>query len=272
MRYRLIMLALLASLLAACGTTAPAGQPAAAEPVADPYGGASAAPAVAPTTVPATSAAPDAASPAATTAPATSTGDYGGNPSAAEPVTSPAASSAVTIFKIVPSESQVSYEVGETFFNQNNRFVVAVGTTQTLEGEVRLDRDAPQQSTVGPITIDISAFRSDSPRRDQAIRDRWLESARFPLAIFTPTDIVGLPTSYTDGEELTLTITGDLQIREVSQPTTFTVTGQVNGDEMMGLATTQIKMSDFGFSPPNIAGVLGAEDDVKITFQFVARP
>lgn len=178
----------------------------------------------------------------------------------------------VIVFRIIPEESQVTYEVGETFLNQNNRYAVAVGRTQQINGEVRFDPADPRNSSVGAITIDISAFTSDSPRRDNAIRDRWLESARYPLATFVPTAIEGLPETYTSGEEITLTITGDLTVREATRPTTFTVTGAIEGETMRGVAETQIKMTDFGFQPPDIAGVLRAEDDVKISFSFVARP
>jgi len=31
-------------------------------------------------------------------------------------------------------------------------------------------------------------------------------------------------------------------------------------------------MSDFGFGPIQMAGVLGTENEVKINFEFVARP
>lgn len=175
-------------------------------------------------------------------------------------------------YVIVPEESQVSYTVDEVFFREGNRLATAVGVTQIISGEVLLDRDSPQNSSVGPITIDISAFTSDSDRRDNAIRERWLESARFPIATFVPTQIEGLPETYTDGEEITLQITGDLTIRETTSPVTFDVTGQITGDEMTGTATTDIKMSDFGFDPPDIAGILKAEDDARLTFDFVARP
>jgi polyisoprenoid-binding protein YceI len=166
----------------------------------------------------------------------------------------------------------VQYEVGETFFNQNNRYVVAVGVTQEISGAIELDAANPQNSSVGPIEINISAFQSDSPRRDNAIQTRWLESARFPLATFVPTQIEGLPTTYTDGDELTITMIGDLTVRETTRPTSFTVTGKVENGVMTGVATTQILMTDFGFDPPSILGVLGAENEVLITFRFTARP
>jgi hypothetical protein len=31
-------------------------------------------------------------------------------------------------------------------------------------------------------------------------------------------------------------------------------------------------MSDFGFGPISLAGILNTEDEVKINFDFVARP
>lgn len=243
---RVLAMVLLAGALAACA--APAAQTPTEAPTIAP------APTEAPTTAPAPTAA--AATPAA----------IGADTNAA-PV-----GAGVVVFRIVPEESQVTYEVGETFLNQNNRYAIAVGRTQQVNGEVRFDQANPRNSSVGALTIDISTFTSDSPRRDNAIRDRWLESARYPLATFTPTAIEGLPETYTSGEEITLTITGDLTVREVTRPTTFTVTGAIDGETMRGVAETQIKMTDFGFQPPDIAGVLRAEDDVKISFSFVARP
>ncbi|MEI8167525.1 MAG: YceI family protein [Chloroflexales bacterium] len=247
MRYRICAAALLAALLAGCGGT-PASPPAAAATV----------PAA---TVPAAAAAPAATD--TTTVPAAT------DAAATAPASAAAAS---TVFNIVPAESAVTYEVGETFLSQNNRFNVAVGKTQVISGAVNLDRANPRNSTVGPIQIDLSAFQSDNQRRDNAIRDNWLESARFPLATFVPTKIEGLPATYNDGEALTLTITGDLTVRDVTKPVTFTVTGKVVGTEMSGVASAEIKMSDVGVTPPDIAGMLRAEDKVKISFSFVARP
>lgn len=238
---RVLATLLLAAIAAGCAA------PAAQTPTATPT--------VAPATVPPTPTEASAATPAPTVAPTAAT-----------------SGASVVIFRIVPEESEVVYEVGETFLNENNRYAIAVGRTQQVNGEVRLDRANPRNSSVGTITVDISTFTSDNQRRDNAIRDRWLESARYPLATFTPTTIEGLPETYTDGEELTLTIAGDLTVRDVTRPTTFTVTGKIEGDRMQGVAEAQIKMTDFGFQPPSIAGVLRAEDDVKIRFRFVARP
>jgi polyisoprenoid-binding protein YceI len=197
-------------------------------------------------------------------------------PTAAEEPTLTVAQSApptgVVVYKIVPGESTVTYEVGETFFNDNNRFNLAVGKTSQVSGDISVDATNPQNSEVGPLEIDISQFQSDSSRRDGVIRSRFLESSKYPQATFKPIRIEGLPSSYTAGQELKFKISGDLTVKEVTKPVTFNVTARVDGDVLSGTATTTILMSDYGVGPIMLAGILGTEDNVKLILDFVARP
>ncbi len=176
------------------------------------------------------------------------------------------------VYKIIPGESQVSYTVDETFLNQNNRLATAVGITTVINGEVFADLSNPPASTIGPVTVDISQFQSDSGRRDSAIRNNWLESARFPIATFVSTQIEGLPESYVEGQDYPLKVTGDLTVREVTKPVTFDMVVRLSGDTLSGTGTTQILMSDFEVGPITIAGVLNTRDEVIIKLDFVARP
>jgi polyisoprenoid-binding protein YceI len=178
----------------------------------------------------------------------------------------------VTLFEINPDESQVNYEVNETFFSQGNVIATAIGVTKQITGQVSIDYTNPQNSTVGTITIDISQFTSDSNRRDNAIRDRWLESSNYPLAAFTPTSIEGLPAVGEEGVDYPLKITGDLTVKETTQPVTFDATIRLEGDRLVGTATTTLLMSDYGVGPISIAGILETQDEVKLTLIFVAYP
>jgi polyisoprenoid-binding protein YceI len=175
-------------------------------------------------------------------------------------------------FVIVPGESSVTYRVNETFINEGNRLNTAVGVTTAVRGEISIDRARPANSRIGTVTIDISQFKSDSERRDNAIRNRWLESSRFPNAVFTPTSIQGLPDSHQDGREVPVEIAGNLKIRDVTRPVTFASNVKLDGTTLMVAGTTMIKMTDFGFNPPSILGLLRAENDAKLEFRFVARP
>jgi polyisoprenoid-binding protein YceI len=120
--------------------------------------------------------------------------------------------------------------------------------------------------------VDISQFKSDSGRRDNKIREDFLESASFPIATFVPTQIDGLPVSYNEGDELALQITGDLTVKEVTQPVTFEAMVVGQDGELSGEATTTILMSDFGVGPISILGILETEDEVLLTINFVTLP
>jgi polyisoprenoid-binding protein YceI len=183
---------------------------------------------------------------------------------------SAAAQLALERYVIVPAESTLTYRVGEVFLGENNRFNLAVGTTTGLQGEVHVNRANPAESRVGKITVDISRLTSDSARRDNAIRARWLESGRFPGAEFTPTAIRGLPSRYRDGEDVQVTIFGNLKIRDVTRETPFAAKLNLDGPRLTGDATTTIKMTDFGFQPPAILGMLRSENEAKIEIRFLA--
>jgi|YNPMSStandDraft_1061717.scaffolds.fasta_scaffold00280_18 polyisoprenoid-binding protein YceI len=176
------------------------------------------------------------------------------------------------IYKIVPGESRVTYEVGETFINQNNRFAVAVGVTTEVRGEVYANLSNPPESSIGVIEVDISQFKSDSSRRDGVIRNQWLESARYPIARFEPLRVEGLPQSYSEATPYAFRVIGNLTVKDVTREVAFDITAQLSGDTLTGTATTTLLMSDFGVGPISILGVLNTEDEVKLTFDFVARP
>jgi polyisoprenoid-binding protein YceI len=177
------------------------------------------------------------------------------------------------VYTIDPAQSVALYKVGEIFINRNNTFNLAIGATNAAQGQITLNAADPAQTHVGTITIDISTLASDSSRRDNMIRQNWLESSKFPIVTFTPTELRGLPNAYTPGTELTFEIVGDMLVRDTTRPVTFAVTATLSADNVLtGLATTTIKMSDFNFSAPDIAGILKADDEAALEFRFVAKP
>ena len=188
------------------------------------------------------------------------------------PAAQPAAAGGKVTYKLVPGESKVTYEVGETFLNQNNRFNLAVGVTTQVSGEISGDKASPAAASLGPIEIDISQFKSDNSRRDDYIRSNGLESKKYPTAKFVSTKIDALPASYAEGQEVTFKVTGDLTIKTTTKPVTWTVTTKLAGSTLTGKATTELLMSEFGVGPISILGMLNTEDKVKLTFDFVAKP
>jgi len=64
---------------------------------------------------------------------------------------------------------------------------------------------------------------------------------------------------------------GDLTVREQTKPATFDVKAKLAGDTLTGVATTRLKMSDFGIDPPNFANTLTVADEFGIEVQFTAK-
>jgi len=194
-------------------------------------------------------------------------------PAASTPATSaePAASTAeARTFQIVPEQTEASYEVQEKFLNRAllNK---AIGKTNAVTGEFQFSTDGQPSGQVTKITVDLRTLTSDSSRRDGRIRTQWLESEKYPFAEFTSTEVQSVPTSYTDGQEVSFKLIGDMTIREVTHPVTFDVIGKLQGDTVTGTATTQILMKDFGFDPPSVAGMLTVQDGVTIKVNFTAK-
>lgn len=178
---------------------------------------------------------------------------------------------ALVRYVVVAEESEARYRVGETFlrFERPN---VAVGATRAISGEILLAPGQPAASRLGTFTVDISQLRSDEPRRDQAIRERWLQSARFPIARFEATSIEVGEAAGDGGDGTPVTLHGHLTVRDVTRPVTFEGTFRLEGDILRASARTTVRMTDFGFEPPSIAGLLRADDEVQIEVDLVARP
>ena len=205
-------------------------------------------------------------------------------PVAEEPTTAPAATEApaasggVRTFTVVPGDSKASYEVDEEFLSGaanalgiNPGKTKTIGTSDQVSGQFTVDfSGAAPAVTAGEFQVDISALKSDQNRRDNRIRNDWLESARFPIATFKVTGIQNAPASYTEGAEASFQMAGDLTIREITQPVVFDVQATLSGSDITGTATTSFLMSDFGVDPPAMGDLFTVGDNTVVTVTFVA--
>ena len=185
----------------------------------------------------------------------------------------------LSTFVIVPEESRASYIVSEEFFEGalaklgiEAGNVEVVGSTQNIEGQLQLDlADLSAPLGTNRFAVNLSTLSTDQSRRDNWIRENGPEFNQYPLAEFEATSVVDTPPSYTQGEEVQFKMLGDLTIREVTQPVTFDVTATFDGDIATGVATADLKMTDFGIEPPNFANTLTVADEFSVEVEFTAR-
>ena len=181
-------------------------------------------------------------------------------------------------FVIVSEESKASYIVGEEFLGGSLEQlgispgpVTAVGTTQQIEGQMQLNSDdLTDAQALGPnnFTVNIESLTSDDERRDDRIKEHNLESSKYPLAKFTATAMQGLPAEYARGQKISFQLLGDLTVREITVPAVFDVTATIIDDSITGKMSTNLQMTDFGFDPPDWAGIRTVENDFIIEIEF----
>lgn len=274
------VLTMLLLLLAACGgsstATAVPSSPASSVPAASAAGAASsaAAPSAAAAAAAASSGAAVSAAPSAAGSGGATPGAAGasGTPAAASAGGSAPAAAAAEKYKIVPDKSKATYKVGENFINQGGQYNLAEGTTGDVNGELAIDRSNPSKSTIGEIKVDISKLESDSGRRDDMIRSDWLQSNKYPTATFKTKRLEGLPTTaYADGTELKFKIIGDMTIHNTTKELTFEATAKIVNGVLTGTAVAKFNMTDFGFDPPSILGILKAENAVELNMTIEAN-
>lgn len=168
----------------------------------------------------------------------------------------------------IAAGSVARYIAREKFVNRNlpNE---AVGETSTIQGELVVGANGaflPSQ-----VKVDLRTLKSDSPRRDNALRRRWLESDKYPWAEFTVTGVEGAPAQWPEGQPAQFKLVGKLKVRDREQTVTWDATATRSGKTLQLEATTAVKMSDFGITPPDIAGLLKAEDNLKLQVKLVAQ-
>ena len=180
-------------------------------------------------------------------------------------------SSTTTTFSIVTGESEVRFILDELLRGQLN---TVTGRTDQIAGQIAADFATPSNSRVGEIRISARSLRTDSELRDRAIRSQILLSAQdeFEFISFVPTAMEGLPAAVTIGEAFDFEITGDLTIRDITQPVTFAVTvTPVSGTRLEGTATAAVQRGDYGLEIPSVPSVADVDEAVRLEIDFVAE-
>ncbi|MEO0491832.1 MAG: YceI family protein [Actinomycetota bacterium] len=172
------------------------------------------------------------------------------------------------LYRISPGNgSEVRYVVTERLAGTEK---TTVGTTTVVGGDIVLDTVDPSASTVGEIVVNVEMFSSDSNLRDKRLRHDFLESTHFPFANFATTSINGLPSAFTDGETASLTLTGDLTVKETTAEVVFEGDATVTDGRLLASVTTTILGSAFDVGPINIARLAHTDDEITLEFDLVA--
>ncbi len=177
-------------------------------------------------------------------------------------------SGGLLVYQINPDDSEVRFVLDEVLRGSPT---TVVGTTNQVAGEIAIDLADLSTAQLGVIQINARTLLTDNNFRNRAIQNEILDTGDFEFITFAPTSLAGLPASIAPGEEVTFTITGDLTIRDVTQPVVFEVTAKAeNGNQLIGTASTIIKRADYNLIIPSVQQVADVEEEVELYIDFVA--
>jgi polyisoprenoid-binding protein YceI len=166
-----------------------------------------------------------------------------------------------TDYEVAPGGDRfVGYRVREEFIGFG--FKDAVGRTPDVSGTAMVESGA---IAAADLEADLTTLTSDDGRRDNALRDRGLESGRYPDARFELTEAVAL-------ERRRATARGRLTLHGETQPIQVRLSSQRVGEAIELAGSAPIEFADFGIEPPSVAGFVTVEDRGTLEFKLRLTP
>ena len=162
----------------------------------------------------------------------------------------------------------VGYRVTENFAGDVVE-KTATGRTAAVEGTITVDGTA---ITATGFTADLTQLKSDQARRDSSLAARGIETERFPTATFALTQPVTLPAAPAKGEDLQLTVTGDLTLHGVTKPVDVAIEARWDGPTISVAGHAPITFADFGMDRIELPGFVTTDDQGTLELQLLFVP
>ena len=145
----------------------------------------------------------------------------------------------------------------------------AVGRTRTVRGALSMEGGVARAAR---FSADLRKLESDEPRRDNTIRERGLESDRFPTATFLLSSPVRLLPARAGGAVVNRgTARGRLTLHGVTRDVRFRFEARRIGERIEAGGFVPIRFADYGIEPPSIAGFASVRDSGRMEFLLDLR-
>jgi polyisoprenoid-binding protein YceI len=202
----------------------------------------------------------------ATTAPANAAVAATAAPAKAAP-TSAAAGVSASRWTLDPAGSEARFKAREQLAGRNLPND-AIGKTKAIRGAIVVDKQGAIVADQSKFEVDLRTLTSDQSRRDDFIKANTLNTGQYPAAVFVPTAVTGLPSPIPESGEGAFKLTGNMTVHGVTKPATWDVTVKKSGNQLTGTASTVIKLTDYGMTPPRVPVVLSIEENIPLELDF----
>ena len=164
--------------------------------------------------------------------------------------------------------SSVRYLVREQLANRNLPND-AVGVSKNISGFLSLNADG-SIDTESVISIDMSTFESDLPRRDRYLETEPLETDEYPKAQYQIRNVKDLEWPLTGNKNISFQIIGDMTLHGKTQPLKWNVIASYVNGKMTGIAKSKFTFNDFNLDIPNLFFILDVDNEIRLELVFDA--
>jgi polyisoprenoid-binding protein YceI len=146
----------------------------------------------------------------------------------------------------------------------------AVGRTEIVSGAFTVTGDDGRYAVTSiEVDVDMASLTSDSPRRDETLRERGLETDSFPTASFMSPGPVEIPADLRSGNAMDFRIDGALTIHGVTRQVSIPIRAQLRSEVLEVVGSLTMHMADFGIEPPNVANIVSVDPTGTMEFRLV---
>ena len=150
-------------------------------------------------------------------------------------------------------------------FHAEDTYDTFDGKTNKVSGSIVADPAAATSASV-TLSVDLGTLDTGVGLRNREMRDRYLETRKFPHAIFKSVSVAG-PAAIAANSPVDIKVTGDFTLHGVTKRMTIPVRVVVipDGDQIHATSTFNVKMPDFGIRvPKNVLVTVNDEVPVRL--------
>jgi polyisoprenoid-binding protein YceI len=146
----------------------------------------------------------------------------------------------------------------------------AAGRTERLSGGFRVTGEDGRYSVTSiEVEVDMASLTSDSPKRDETLRQMGLQTDSFPTASFRSPGPVEIPEDLRSGETMNFRIDGALTLHGVTRHVSIPIQARLRSEILEVVGSLTMHMADFGIEPPNVANIVSVEPTGTMEFRLV---
>jgi polyisoprenoid-binding protein YceI len=161
------------------------------------------------------------------------------------------------------SDSFVGYRVQEQLASIGGN--VAVGRTPAVSGNMTI---AGTTVTDATIQADLTGLQSDDPRRDGQLSRQGIQTGQYPTATFKLTAPIELGSVPADGQEVSVTATGQLTLHGQTRDVQIPLRAKLSGSVIVVTGSIPITFADYGIQKPSSFAVVSIADQGTMELQL----